>query len=149
MSATLNIINNFTLEALGLTISGKQGNTTDDIATPFPVTVNGPGQIIPGSLLTATVVMLYDASVDAPAAPVYFFLWTDQDCDIQLIGSGSNVILPVKAKQPFILSGNSLLAAANTTPIAGGATPSLTTLAKVVLGNYSGNTMNYLFAAIN
>ena len=77
--------------------------------------------------------------------------WQDLN-DVQhlLIGSTTNVIHRVAAKQPFVLPGyDTILAAADTTIITGGTEPTLTDIDSVVLGNYSGTTANFLFAVIN
>lgn len=148
--ATLEIVNNFSLAAQGVTAAGKQGAADDNFADAFQVTVSGVWHMLVGSLATATVVTAYDDDDDVPADWDYLYYWADQITYVQLVGSASNVIFKVAAKQPFVLPGyDSLLAAANTTPIAGGAEPALTDIDQVVLGNYSGNTANYLFCIID
>lgn len=147
---TLYLTNNFLIEVQGCTFSGKQGQAADEFAEQLAVTVNGQVHQVVGSLATANVATVYDDDDDVPADWVYLFLWADQDLYIQLIGSGSNVKFKVEATQPFVLPGfDSLLAAADTTAITGGSEPSLTDIDSIILGNYSGNTANYLFAVIN
>ncbi len=148
MSATLNITNFFSMVSQGREISGKQGAATDDPKSPLPLTVDGLSNLQIGTLATATVATLFDSD-DFPATFVYLFFWSDQDCYIQLIGSGSNVIIPITAEVPFTLAIGQLLAAANTSKITGGSEPTLTNIASVVIGNYSGQTANYLFCTVD
>lgn len=150
MSATLSIISNFSLPLQGITVTGKQGNTTDAATVAWTETVTGAIKDMIGTLATATVATVYNSSNDLPATFGYLFYWADQDSYIQIIGSGTNAIFKVAAKTPFWLPGNgTILAAANTTPIAGNSQPVLTNVASVVIGNYSGQTLNYRFAVIN
>lgn len=148
--ATLEIVNNFSLAAQGVTAAGKQGSADDNFADAFEVTVSGTYHKLVGSLATAAVAVVYDDDDDFPADWDYLYYWADQVSYVQLVGSGSNVVFKVAAKQPFVLPGyDSLLAAANTTAITGGSEPTLTDIDQVVVGNYSGNTMNYLFCVID
>lgn len=148
--ATLNIVNSFSLLSQGLYKYGKQGAPDDTITTAYGITVTGTTHYVVGSLATATAVTVYDDDDDTPADWDYLYYWADQITYIQIIGSGSNVVFKVAAYQPFALPGyDSMLAAANTTPITGGAEPSLTDIDSVVLGNYSGNTANFVFAVID
>lgn len=151
--ATLNLTNFFSLVAQGTERTGKQGTSTDAFQTPFPVTVTGTGEFLTGSLATATVRTIHDDTTDFPASIDYLYYWADQNSYIQLVFATTNVILPVLAKVPFVLgplAANLVgLAAANTTIITGGTQPTLTDLDKVVIGNYSGSTMNFSFAVID
>ncbi len=148
--ATLNILNNFELTSQGLTYSGKQGASADAIATEYLITVTGTIHQVGGVLATATVVTVYDDDNDVPADWDYLFYWADAISYIQLIGSGTNVIFKIAANQPFVLPGyDSLLAAADTTIITGGTEPTLTDIDSIVIGNYSGSSMNYVFAVID
>ncbi len=80
---------------------------------------------------------------------LYFHYWTDQTSYIQFITAATNVIFKIGAYSPFSFGGfNKLLAAANTTPITGGSEPVAADIKKVVLGNYSGTTMNYVLSII-
>lgn len=147
--ATLSIVNNFQLDSQGVLKTGKQGAAADGFSDEFDITVTGTCQQLTGTLATATANTVFDSD-DFPATWLYLYYWADQISYIQIIGSGTNARFKVAAKQPFVLPGyNSILASADTTPITGGAEPSLTTISKVVIGNYSGNAMNYLFAVIN
>lgn len=149
MSATLSIVNNFSLPTQGNTYTGQQGPITALPSAPLAITVNGTIYEAVNTLATAAIVTIFDSD-DVPATWQYLFYWADQITYIQIIGSGSNAIFKVAAMQPFVLPGyNKVLAAANTTPIAGGSEPAVTTVASVVLGNYSGTAANYLFAVIN
>lgn len=149
--STLSIINNFELDSNGRVKSGKQGAADDGADEPYEgLTVSGTCHLVEGSLATATVVTVYDDDNDVPADFDYLYLWCDQAVYIQIIGSGSNAIFKVAAKVPFVLSGfDTVLAAADTTAITGGTEPTLTDIDSVVIGNYSGNTANYLFAVID
>lgn len=147
--ATLNVSNFFTISAKGNTLTGKHGETTDATTTPFAITVTGNVHYIPGQLSTASIVTVFDDDDDVPVDWDYFFLWASYDLYVQIIGSGSNVILKCLAKVPFTLSYDSMLAAANTTAIAGGSEPSLTDIDSIVLGNYSGNTADFLAAFVD
>lgn len=150
MSATLKIINNFEITTQGVTYTGKQGLAADSADEAFEVTVDGTVHHVTGSLATATVVTVYDDDNDVPIDWEYLFFWADQDCYIQLIGAATNVIFKIEAKEPFVLPGfDSLLAAADTTAITGGSEPSVADIDSIVIGNYSGNTMNYVFAVID
>ena len=147
--ATLSLWNYFSLQSNGVEKAGKQGSIAEAAQTPFDITVTGTCLLDSGSLATATVRTVFDDDANFPADWDYLWYWADQDSYIQLIGSGSNVILKVEAKVPFVLSFDSLLAAANTTIITGGAEPSLTDIDSVVIGNYSGSTMSYVFAVVD
>lgn len=149
MSATLNVVNNFSIASQGVTSTGRQGLATSNFSDQYGVTVTGlVDGGTPGQLATASVVTLFDSNSRLQTW-VYAFLWVDQIAYLQLIGSATNAVLKVAPYQPFVLPGYQLvLAAANTTPIAGGAEPSLTTISKVVLGNYSGTTLNYVWSAV-
>jgi hypothetical protein len=148
--ATLDIVSNFSLSSQGRTVTGKQGEATDSFSEALSATVTGTVHEVIGSLATATVVTVYDDDSDVPADFDYLYFWADQDCYIQVIGSGSNVIFKVEAYTPFWLPGfDTVLAAADTTAITGGTEPTLTDVDSVVIGNYSGNTMNYHFVVID
>lgn len=148
--ATLELKSNFSIETQGITYTGKQGASTLAVGDPLEITVSGTIHDVLSSLNTATVVTVYDDDNDVPADWDYAFYWADQDSYIQIIGSGSNAIFKVEAYVPFWISGfDAILAAADTTIITGGAEPSLTDIDSIVIGNYSGSTMNFLFALID
>lgn len=149
--ATMTVKNTFELTTVGgTTLSGKHGAAADDADTALSVTVSGTAHYVPGTLATATVVTVYDDDNDVPADWDYLYFWADQDCYIQIIGSGTNIIFKVEATQPFVLPGfDTMLAAADTTAITGGTEPTLTDIDSVVIGNYSGTTMNYVFCVID
>lgn len=147
--ATLNIINNISMTSQGSTTVVKQGTSTDDATSAFAVTVTGTKHELIGSLATATVVTVFDDDDDVPADWDYMIYWADQDSYIQFIGSATNAIFKVLAKVPFTLTYDSVLAAANTTIITGGAEPSVTDIDSIVIGNYSGSTMNFRFCVID
>jgi hypothetical protein len=148
--ATLSILNNFTLDSNGRIKSGKQGLAANLATDVYAVTVNGTCHFVEGTLNTATVVTVYNTADDVPTTWVYLYFWADQKMYIQLIGTGSNSIRAVAAYEPFVQPGfNTILAAANTTGITGGAEPALTNIGSVILGNYSGNVANYFFGVMN
>jgi hypothetical protein len=149
--ATLSIINNFSLDSNGRTKEGKQGLAADAIADAYTaLAVTGTTHYVEGVLATAAVATVYDDDDDLPADWDYRYFWADQICYIQIIGPTMNVIFKVAPYVPFVLPGyDSILAAANATPITGGAEPTLSDIDSVVIGNYSGNSMNYLFAVID
>jgi hypothetical protein len=147
--ATLQVQNNFEVTIQGVTYFGKQGPSTDAAADPFSIPVTGRIKEVASQLATAAAVTLFDASVDVVATFAYLFWWADQITYLQVIGTGSNVVLKVAAQQPLVLPGyNLMLAAASTTAITGAAEPALTTVAKVVAGNYTGTPANFLLTVI-
>lgn len=150
MSATLSIINNFTVSSQGIAKSGKQGTYSDSFNEAFDITVAGSVHQVTGVLATATVATVYDDDDDVPADWDYLFYWADQDSYIQIIGPTMSVVFKVAAKQPFVLPGfDSLTAAASATAITGGSEPAPSDIDSVVIGNYSGSSMNYHFAVID
>lgn len=147
--ATLEVVNNFLLTSQGLVKSGKQGLAAGAFTDAFTISVQGQCHNVTGSLATASVWTVYDDDNDTPIDFVYLFYWSDQDSYIQIIGSASNAIFKVAAYEPFVISGyDVVLAAANVTPITGGAEPSVTDIDSIVIGNYSGSTMNFVFAVV-
>lgn len=151
MSQTLKIRNNFTLTPLtGSPIQGKQGSIADDIDDFFSIAVTGYAHLFTGLITTgAAMAKLYDAAVNVSVtAPVYIHFWADQDCYLQFIGSASNYIVKVTAKEPYIMSTNNCLAAVSTTAYSSATAPSVETLAKVYCGNYSGTNANAILQAI-
>lgn len=149
MSASIEVIDNFSVTIDGVTYTGKQGNTTDAPTDSYGVTITGDSDVVPFTLATATVRLLYDASVDFPATFSYFFFWGDQDCYIQVIGSATNFSVKWLAKVPFKLTYGSMLGVASTSVITGGGAPSTTTVTKILVGNYSGTSMRGLSAIFN
>jgi hypothetical protein len=148
--ATLKILNNFELERETGNLSAKQGAEADGFADPLEVTVTGTAHYVAGQLATASVATVYDDDDDVPADWDYLYFWADQDCYIQIIGSGSNFTIKVEAYHAFVLPGfDTMLAAANTTAITGGTEPTLTDIDQIVIGNYSGSTMDYVFCVID
>lgn len=143
--AILSLLNNFELPlASGTTITAKQGEVADAIDTPFEYTVSGYVHHVTNTLATATVHTIYDDDSDVPADFDYGWFWCSVDMYLQIIGSGSNVIFKVEAFMPFIIPGfDTILAAADTTVITGGAEPSLTDIDSIAVGNYSGGAGVY------
>jgi hypothetical protein len=150
MSTTLSILSNFEVDDVsGNTVTGKQGPATASFSTPFDVTVNGAIHYVPGILATATVQTVYDNDDDVPITFQFGFFWASVVMYLQVIAAGSNYIHKVLANVPFWIPGyDTMLAAANTTPITGGTEPTLTAIDSIVIGNYSGGSGNFLFAVI-
>lgn len=153
---TLNILNSFELSSDGVSNVGKQGTSTSGLFDVLALTSSttpalaGTTKYVKGSLATATVNTVWATATDFPATFDYLYFWADQIMYIQVIGTATNATFKIGATIPFVLAGyGSVLAAANTTIITGGAEPSVTALTKVVLGNYSGSTANYLLAIID
>lgn len=144
---SLSIINNFTgtLQG-GATLVGKQGLAANGMADTYSPTITGLGKQFQSQLATATVVTVYDNSVDSLAAFIYLHYWADQATYIQLITAATNVKIKLGAYIPFSFGGYcTMLAAASTSAITGGSEPATVAIAKVVLGNYSGTTANLVF----
>ncbi len=149
MSVTLDIINNFTLDNLGVTTTGKQGLAASDFSDVYGITAAGKVKQLSGVLATAAIQVIYDDSVDTPVDFLYLHIWGDVTHYVQLITAATNVVLKLGAYIPLTFGGfNSLLAAAATTAIAGGAEPATADIKKVVLGNYSGGNMNWVASFI-
>lgn len=150
MSATLSIINNFSLALNGREYTGKQGAADDEFATAFDISVDGAIHIAEGTLATATVVTAFDDDDDVPADWNYLYYWADEISYLQIIGPSMSVVFKIAAEQPFVLPGyDSLTAAASATAITGGSEPTPSDIDSIVIGNYSGDTMNYLLAIID
>lgn len=147
--ASLNIFNSFILNNLGQNWEGFQGPTTGSAGTALNIggisgiTLSGFIYTQQGQVATATATKLYDSSVNLPATANYIWLWCDQTYYVQLITSATSVALgPFPATTPFAFPGYQMLAAASTSAIST-TPPSTTAIAKIYLGNYSGNVMNY------
>ena len=156
IGATLSILNSYSMSSQGHTHTGKQGAASDAATTSFDLTasttpaITGTAHEVTGSLATATVVTIWDEDDDKPSDFDYMHLWADQDCYLQFIGTTTNFIVKVAAKVPFTISGyDNLLAAADTTAITGGTEPTLTDIDSIILGNYSGSTLNYRASIID
>ncbi len=149
--ATLSIVNNFELDSNGRIKTGKQGLSTAEFSDAYPgLTVTGTCHMVEGVLATATVATVYDDDDDLPADFDYLYFWADQICYIQIIGPTMSVVFKVAPYLPFVLPGyDSLTAAASSSAIAGGSEPAPSDIDSIVIGNYSGDSMNYLFAVID
>ncbi len=149
MSATINIIDNFSVEIDGITYSGKQGEAADSATDEYGISITGDAHVVPFTLATATAHTIFDDDDDFPIDFSFMFIWCDQDIYIQVIGSATCFTVKQLAKVPFKLTYDSILAAANTTPITGGSEPAVTDVDSVVLGNYSGTSARGLAAFFN
>lgn len=149
--ADLYINNRFALSAQGSVVSGKQGLPTSGDNDDYAVTVSGKYHRVVGSAARNTATLMYDNDNDGPLTFTNLYLWADKDCVLQIIGPSSNVILPVKAYQPFTLSGGTVLAAANTTPIST-SEPTLGAIDSFYLGYYDSDVdaeaINYICTVI-
>lgn len=144
---SLEILNNMTLTVLGNTYTAKQGAITDDFSDVKSLTVTGLIHSRTGSIATSTVATVFDSANDLPATFLYAHVVCDQTVYIQIIGSATHAIVKVAAGVPFVIPGvGSVLGVASTTVIV--SEPSLTAVAKIVIGNYSGNTANYTLNVI-
>ncbi len=143
----LSIINNYNMTATGK--SGQQGEADDGFLDPLDIAVVGLIAESIGTLATASAATLYNAASSLPATFAYLHFVGNQDCYLQIIGSATSLVVKVLAGAPFVLSVGSVLGAASTTAITGGAEPAVTAVAKVVVGNYSGETLTYSFAVID
>ena len=140
--ATLKIVNNLEFETDGETITGKAGpSSVEDISEPYEVTeltMNGKCHKVVTSLATGAGVTIWDEDDDSPSDWQYLHVRTDENMYIQLIGQTSQVSANIYANIPFNFTGDQILAAANTTPLA--AAPSLEDIDSVRIWNESGNT---------
>lgn len=149
MSATLDILDTFEVEINGVTYTGKQGAATDNADTPFEVTLTGQIHNMGTQLATASVAKAWDKDTHFPTTFLQVYFWADQDVYLQFVTAATNAIIKCTAKTPYRLTFNGLLAAADTTDITGGSEPTLAALDHINVGNYSGNTVNYLLAVMN
>ena len=152
--ATLSILNSFSMPSQGKTVTGKQGAAADAVSTSMDLTAATTPAIAGtiysriGTLATATYNTIYTAATDFPATFDYGHFWADQDCYIQLIFSATDIKFKVAAKVPFVIPGfGSGLGSAGTTVMS--AEPTVTAVAKVVIGNVSGTTLNYALTLID
>lgn len=146
--ATLYTNTFFEVVLQGLRTTGKQGAAANAPGEPLATTVTGLALDATGTLATAAVKTLFDAN-----SPVqtwsYGFLWADQICYLQLVGATTSAVFKLAATQPLVIPGyQTVLGAAATTAITGGAEPAVETVSKLVLGNYSGSTLNYRLALV-
>lgn len=147
--ATLYVGNYLSMLNDGSEITAKHGETTDAVQTPFAVTVTGNVHQAKNTLATATVRALWDSTNFVPATFAYAHFVADQICYLQLRTSAAQIIHKIAAKEPFVLPGYStILPAANTTIMAGGTEPTTVAITSIVLGNYSGSTLNYALSLI-
>lgn len=148
--ATLNVKSSFSLSVNGKVVEGWHGTSaTNDADDVMAVTVDGVVNYQPATLATATARTVWDDDDDAPADWDFFFLNSDQDLDLQIIGATLNVHLHVKAGIPVVMGYDDILAAINTTPITGGATPAYEEIDSLRINNRSGTTANYVFFVVD
>ena len=150
MSVNLSIINNLNVTPQGGSlVTAKQGTPTSAFLDPYNIVATGQSKQVASQLATATVITIYDDSVDSPTDFIYMHYWADQTTYLQAITAATNFVLKLGAYIPFCFGGfNAMLAAANTNVITGAATPSTADIKKVLLGNYSGTTVNYVFTVV-
>lgn len=141
--AEIRIISNIEIDGQGGgVLSGKQGDAEDADTDPVILDGDGDGFVVAGTLATATAVKIYDDDTHTPTSFLAMHLWTSVDMYVQVIGATSNVIFPVEAEVPFMLSSSLMLAAANTTPLSGSA-PSTEDIDSIVIQNNSGGSGKY------
>ena len=146
--ATIDIWNYFSLDAQGETVTGKHGTITDLRETPTTLTVTPTVYRKIGTLANDSAATLWDEDAGDFNTFEFLHFWADQRCYLQLVSEATNVVLKLLAKAPFTLSTEYLLAAEDTT-IIGGSEPSATAMDSIVLGNYSGVTINYKLALVD
>lgn len=143
--ASLNIKNSFSIAVRGREIEGWQGtDSANDADDAFTVTVDGKVLDASGVLATGSGRTIFDNSSSYPASWDFFFINSDQDLDVQLIGSTLNATVHLKAGIPLVIAYQHLLAAIDTTVQTGGATPGYETIAKINISNRSGTDANYV-----
>lgn len=145
----LNIISNFTATIKGSVVSERQG-TDEDAADSdaFALAIDGEVHRQAGSLATGAALKVWDDDTHRPLTLKYFWVKADQDIYVQVIGAATNYIVVVTAGVPFSFSGNTMLAAADTTAISGSA-PSVAEIDSVVIQNNSGSAANYSVVAFS
>ena len=141
MSVDLNIIANLTCEVNGVTVTDHQGEVTDLFNDAFALAITGVYFQRQGTIADATVTTIYVAANELPATSKYIQIWTDDDIYVQVIGSATHAIFKTIGMVPFTIPNGAVLGVASTTVIA--AEPTTTAIAKIVLGNYSGGTVNW------
>lgn len=138
--STLSIINSIDVTINGKPVQGWQGTDEDAIATdPFDITVGDEAHVQDFSLATATALKVWDDDTHKPSTIIIFHIVADQNIYVQVIGATSNIIFAVTAGCPFTFTGNTMLAAANTTAMSGSA-PTLEEIDSIVIQNNSGTT---------
>ena len=151
---SLSIVNNLDgVDITGNTFLAKQGGVADDFGEGVDVTITGYKQQVAGALATASARKLFDDDEDFPTAPLYFHFWatgswTTEVVWLQVIATATNFIVPVYAEVPWVLRGNTVLAAANTTALDGSATPSTTAIDSIILCNRSGASIDYCLTIV-
>lgn len=148
MAITVDIINTASLLSDGVELLAKHGPSTTAKDQSYGYSVLGQGNVLQGTVATATVTPIWSSAAYTPTAFKYLHFVADQIVYLQFITAGTNVTFKCTPHVPLVLPLNSMLAAANTTPIAGGAEPATVAIATIDCGNYSGSTANYrLFLA--
>jgi len=138
MATSARTITTIEMSSQGGFVIGHQGAATSRAAAPLETTVAGlTHQVVGVSASGATALTLYDATgtpaADLPATWIKLWFWADVACHLQLIATGSNVIIPVAIRDPFVMSAGDLLGAANTTKITD-AVSLVTDIQQIVLG---------------
>jgi hypothetical protein len=147
MSATLEIINNYSVETFGRTYRGHQGDADQDFDEAVEVTITGHVHEAIGLLGTGAGRTLWDDDDDNPTGFEYLYFTADQTVYVQLIGATTHAIVEVEADVPFTMRKDTILGAANTTALA--AAPSMEEIDSVRIWNQSGNDCNYHLSILN
>lgn len=151
--ATLDTINSMSLTTNGSPHAVHQGNASNPATTPLQTTVSGAVHSVDiNAMANDSEITLWDEDDDTPANWDHLWIKVDQGAGdntvvLQIIGQTTNVTIPLYANKPFTWDGDQLLAAANTTAIS--AQPTLEDIDSIVLGNYSGTTLNGVFKVID
>jgi hypothetical protein len=151
MAASLKIINNFALVANGITAFSKQGDADDDITDPYTVPVDGKHHRVNGVLLPQTSKAVWASSEDYPDTFVYVFIWATEDLHLQIFYTDEttdSVVMKIKAKVPFVLSVNGIIATGESA-INPEDPPSLPTISAILLASaHATNTCQFVVDVI-
>lgn len=145
--ATLKIINNISMTHDGSTTAIKQGVSSSSATTAFEFSVDGKVHLVQATLATGSINVIWDTDNDTPGNFDYMIYRADQITYIQTMTASGSAVYKIAANMPFVLPGyDDLLTYTDTTQIS--TEPSLVTMNNVVIGNYSGSTVNYSAAFI-
>lgn len=148
--ASLNIKCSFSIAVRGKTHEGWQGtDAANDADDAFTLTVDGKAAPVEAQLATAGALNLWDEDSSPIGTFDYLFLVSDQDLDLQIIGSATHAVLRVKAGVPFCMGYDTILGVANTTEITAGATPAYESIDSIRVSNRSGSTANITFFVVD
>ncbi len=133
MATSARTITTIEMSSQGGFVIGHQGAANARATAPLETTTDGLTHQVVGVSTAAQGLTLYDAANDLPATWIKLWFWCDDDCDLQLITSATNVVIPIKALDPFVMATGKLLATASTSKITSG-TNSTTDITQIVAG---------------